>query len=714
MEFHTAPYTTPYTPMERGYYEPPKDSVSIEEPIVSISSIGQTVPEKDPRTGAHIIQTTQAAIRAGASRIQWVQTTPSTNPIGGRVKSYGKDAREALRELIKVNEVQVAGWEMPTSSITNLSGYNPQSGNISEEKRHEDMNEVRDAIRFVGEVSNGGGVDIWSQEFPRTMFDAPFNRSKEAAKGWTFKAYDLENNMAVKHLVDDRSGRIIQEIRMNQEINYPEWSRYNEKNKKVWEKYEGRPYHDEKGNLVKPHEYIDYEGNKVERKERVALYDFDRHTLVIQKRTWKDFEDEAREINEERARKKGIPVHMLPEDDRATPQEAFIFASTESQQAIAEAYGREYQSNIEEANRLLEKLKEAKKYYEQIEASVGHDKEALMRLKSEDKIKRYNEFITPDFRLPTEIIEEEIRGTRDRVRFSRDMAMGQFQSAKDLEIQRQHIQTAERYAKNRTVESYAELGIYAMQESKAMKTERPVHVGPEIGWPGAWGGHPEEFVDLVKTSRQKMIDLLTSPQITDGKEKGKANPYFDPGISKKQAEEYANTHIRGVWDASHQGMWLNYFRRKPGESEDERLQEFNKWYLEQVNKIIQEDVVGDIQAVDSASGAHGHLPAGQGIFPVVEAVKRFREAGWDGSVLSEGHEEEQFGQSRILIETWKAFGAGIGTPGYHSVVPGGPMGGPTWGSVQHAYFGQAHTPYFVFGAYAPSNDWSLWSQVQLE
>ena len=171
MEFHTAPYTTPYTPMERGYYEPPKDSVSIEEPIVSISSIGQTVPEKDPRTGAHIIQTTQAAIRAGASRIQWVQTTPSTNPIGGRVKSYGKDAREALRELIKVNEVQVAGWEMPTSSITNLSGYNPQSGNISEEKRHEDMNEVRDAIRFVGEVSNGGGVDIWSQEFPRTMFD---------------------------------------------------------------------------------------------------------------------------------------------------------------------------------------------------------------------------------------------------------------------------------------------------------------------------------------------------------------------------------------------------------------------------------------------------------------------------------------------------------------------------------------------------------------
>ena len=712
MEFNTTPYTSSSSAMDRSYYEPEKEQVSIERPIIPISQIGQTVPEKDPRTGAHILQTTQAAIRAGASRIQWVQTTPSNNPIGGRVKSYGKEEREAIRELIKANEVEVAGWEMPTSSITNMSGYNGQSGNISEEKRHEDMNEVRDAIRFIGEVASGGGIDIWSQEFPRTMFDATFNNRKDAAKGWTFKAYDQEHEMAVKHLVDDRTGRIIQEIRLNQEINYPVWNKYNPENKDLWNKYGGQAYRDEEGNWVTQGDYVDYQNKKLDRKNRVARYDYEKHTLDIKPRSWKDFEDEAKEINEERARERGIPVERLSEDERATPQEAFLYASTESQQAISEAYGREYQGNIENANKMLTKLKEAKRYYEQLEASVGHDKEALARLKKPDG--RFDEFITPDYRLPTDIIEEQIRSMEDRVRFSRDMAMGQFQSAADLELTRKHIQTAERYAKKKSIESYAELGVYAMQETKAMKTERPIHVGPELGWPGAWGGHPEEFIELIKKSRNKMVELLTSPQIREGKERGKQNPYFDPSITREKAEDMAKMHLRGVWDSSHQGMWLNYFRRKPGESEDERLKEFNNWYLEQVNKIISEDVVGDIQAVDSASGAHGHLPAGQGIFPVVESVKRFRDAGWGGAVVSEGHEEEQFGQSRILLETWKAFGAGIGTPGYTSVVPGGPSGGPTWGSVQHAYFGQGQSPYFVFGAYAPSNDWSLWSQVQLE
>ena len=38
-----------------------------------------------------------------------------------------------------------------------------------------------------------------------------------------------------------------------------------------------------------------------------------------------------------------------------------------------------------------------------------------------------------------------------------------------------------------------------------------------------------------------------------------------------------------------------------------------------------------------------------------------------------------------------------------------------WGhEVQYSYFGQNQAPYFIFGAYAPSNDWTLWSQSPLE
>ena len=44
------------------------------------------------------------------------------------------------------------------------------------------------------------------------------------------------------------------------------------------------------------------------------------------------------------------------------------------------------------------------------------------------------------------------------------------------------------------------------------------------------------------------------------------------------------------------------------------------------------------------------------------------------------------------------------------------MGSPNrqWTDVQHSYFGQTYPPYFIFGAYAPSNDWTLWSGVPLE
>ena len=65
-----------------------------------------------------------------------------------------------------------------------------------------------------------------------------------------------------------------------------------------------------------------------------------------------------------------------------------------------------------------------------------------------------------------------------------------------------------------------------------------------------------------------------------------------------------------------------------------------------------------------------------------------------------------------LMKTWRYMGSpiyGVGGGG-----GGGAQVPQTWGQVQYSYFGQNKPPYFVFGAYAPSNDWTLWSQVPLE
>src|SRR3989338_11234941 len=143
MDFHTGYYSA----MDRGYNSPPSPEENsgnhIEEPLIPLSELGETVVERDPRTGANILQTVTAAVRAGAGNIQIVMTTPPEQAIGGRPKAYGREVREAIREMTQANEVHITGVELPTS-ISNLSGYNPQSGTISDETRFTALNEVRD------------------------------------------------------------------------------------------------------------------------------------------------------------------------------------------------------------------------------------------------------------------------------------------------------------------------------------------------------------------------------------------------------------------------------------------------------------------------------------------------------------------------------------------------------------------------------------------
>jgi hypothetical protein len=83
-----------------------------------------------------------------------------------------------------------------------------------------------------------------------------------------------------------------------------------------------------------------------------------------------------------------------------------------------------------------------------------------------------------------------------------------------------------------------------------------------------------------------------------------------------------------------------------------------------------------------------------------------KEAGFDGPIISEGHEEDTagFGSGRILTETWRAFGSPIGN--YSR--------GRAWGGIQHSYFGHTSPTTYIVGAYVPSNDWQLWSETPFE
>jgi len=318
---------------------------------------------------------------------------------------------------------------------------------------------------------------------------------------------------------------------------------------------------------------------------------------------------------------------------------------------------------------------------------------------------------------PSELIEDTLGDLREDLKSKQEMITGQLQQAEEQKIMRQHAVAANKYALEKTFKSYGELGVDAMKESHHNPyAKRDIFVAPENIFPEmGYGSHPEELIELVKKSRQKMVQYLTSPEIPDLAEHRDKdgniikvpNPYYT-GMSKEEAEKEAKDHIKATLDTQHLGMWYRYFKPLQNEKEDDRRERFNKWYMDEVEKMSKEDIIGNIHLVDSVGGGHQHLPAGQGDLPVVQAINYLKKNGYKGSINSEAYGEERFGQGRILLETWRAFGSPV-----YGTSAGGTRG-PSWTNIQHSYFGQTYPPYFIFGAYAPSNEWTLWSQVPME
>ena len=203
------PAVSDYSPLDRAYSEAVPYSAKprkLEDPIIPINMLGQTVPEQDP-SGGNIIQNVQAAIRRGAGNIQLVMTTSPEAAIGGRFKAYGHEVREELKEILLANDVKMSGIELPTA-ISNLSGFNRQQGAFSEETRERDIAEVRDAIRFAADVAGGGGVDILSWEFDRNFSDAKWNRDKSGKMIFEPAGGEKGVEKEVVQIVDTVTGRV--------------------------------------------------------------------------------------------------------------------------------------------------------------------------------------------------------------------------------------------------------------------------------------------------------------------------------------------------------------------------------------------------------------------------------------------------------------------------------------------------------------------------
>lgn len=676
-----------HSPMDRGYHAEntrPSDA-DIEKPLLSISEMGSTTFEAAGQQD--LIMGAQAEIRKGVGKIELATGLGGpTQPVGA--ESYGKEARQAFREIARVNKIEFTSVHTPTA-VNGLSGYNAQQGTFSDEYRRFANDEISKAIRFAAEATEGGGVVVHSSEFDRPVSEESWAKTEVDGKTrYKFLSSFEEPEKAVMRVVDERDGRVMNIARKNQKIERPQY--HTAKEDKIFTDRFGVTHNIKKG------DFLDIEGRPtLDTFERVPIYDEQAGRFKTEVKTWVDFEEEAKKWNE-----------ANPNDPK-TPAE--VFYKSHAAAEIAQLKGM----SIYHSQRYEQYMRNREKLVEQIKLEQARES-MLTEEQKKDLLQEYRGMTDINEKMtPVERLTEQLRDIDQHLKSSNQSAAMEEARAKQMQNDLTHIKPIETYALEQSYKTLAQAGIEAFEQTKNnphVKSDRPVFIAVENWDPNAYGSHPDEMIKIIQNSRDKMVEYMTQSEITDSTGKRIENPFYQSGVGKDEAQKYAEQHIKMTLDTEHLGLWRKKFMPMPGEKRGETNERFNKWYLEQIDKLAESGIVGHVHLVDGIEGSHQHLPAGQGEYPLKDMVKRLKDKGFKGTIVSEGHSENRrWGTDRQVRSAWAHFG----NPIYGSSFSGG-TGPRMWKDVDSGYFGKAEPPMFIYGAYAPSNDWSLWSQVPLE
>lgn len=685
-------------PMDRGMEEQPllplAGDPKIEDPIIPISQIGTTVIDGG---GGNLLTNLDKMIRLGTKKVQLVLFGGQNGSPSALVSSYGTNVRREIKEKARATGVEITGIELAPQRIQGMSGFNAQAGSVSEEKRQDDIRQAKDALKFAMDVG-GRGVDILSNEFSRNIIDASWNKDGK------YKFFDnnqneltkegLEKAQITKYLIDKRTGNIVREsvVRTNDRVHRVRYQQVDPS--KVGKK-------DQSGRVLKEGDYIDIEGNFVDfygdddaYKKLVPVFDNKLKQFAMDQLSWHDLEKERQEYNKRRG---------LSGENAKTTEEYAFEQKMATQQALARGQSLSHGRNLDYQIEGVRQLTELKKFAETVEKDMNEDQK---RQWITDNVLpllggRRGEGIPPKVReellagSPSKAMQEAIEREYSQIQGNQEMVRSYRSQEEEIKFIRENVVTPDKYAKEKTFDSYAEAGLQAWKLTKQNKLgDKPLYIGPEIGWAGqSYGGHPQEFKEIVQKSRVELAKKLAK----------------EGGLSESEAKDQAKKHIKGMLDTSHMSMWYKHFARNDGESDDAHLKRFNGWMKDQVQDLVKAGVVGGVQVVDSVTADHAHLPVGQGVFDMVGLVKAMKASGFDGAIISEGHEEEQFTGGRILTATWEAFGSPVA-----NVAPGQRGGTRAWGGMNHSYFGYQMPHAHIIGAYSPSNEWSLWSDTPFE
>ncbi|GEM_PF-480704 len=705
---------------DHGHHMPISDDTKTTSDVgVSMGELGMSLG-LGPVPNVHSIK---SKLYPGGKKLEFVFT--GTGKGSGQSQTpemYGLKQRAALREIGKANRVDFTTHS--TIGVYGLAGMD-QQGNFSRTSKSFYMQEVKRAIEFAGDVGRGGPVVVHTGEFNRPVADADWNQIDGDPYKGKFQIHESEQERTSYRVIDTRTGGVIQEARKNRHVARPKWLRY-EEGTEEWEKHHGESYFDGT-QWVQKGQYIDYWGKLIsDPAYRVPRYKKDETggNFETELLDWEKLSQVADEMTE-RAReefrafsamtpeqlkdnqkfnnsiwreriKEAMDKKLTPDKIIVKPEEAFIIETLETNAANSRGWALYYGGDFEESVSRIEKLEEAKKFYEEIDRTT--DPKEKWRLNRQ--VEQIAAGLVPaDAKSPLEIINHELQQYRRRLTQSREASSSQLAQAEEAKETIRHVRSAEEYALDEAQDAYARLGITAMRQSEELKRKgtyiKPLTIAMENLFPEHYGSHPDELIKLVKGSQDRMIHLLTK----------------EHRIDEAKARELSQQHITATFDTGHINMWRKYWKGDQNNTLEQNDKEFDKWLLSKVEQMVKAGIIGHVHLDDNYGYHDDHLAPGEGNTPIREMVKILKANGYNKELIVEPGADYTTDVSGFhsVMKTWRHFGS----PAYGSGSGMSPKK-RTWEQVGYGWFGQNQPPYFTFGSYAPSEDWTLWSGVPLE
>jgi len=747
-----------YSALDRGMYEPKLDPNTLYNTVptvdydikpdyqLPVNELGTTQVLAGNNTDP--VRMIQSEIRKGVGHLE-ISANQTGAGRGQGNKGYEEidtEERQAIRDIQRA----VEGFDLTTHATPAVhggTGFDGERSQFSERRRKFMQDEIKKAIDFASDATFGGSVVIHTGEFHRPMFNMPGHEG-------LFESHPFEDQDAGYLLVDTKSSSLISQVKEDQEV----WLPVQKKDKN------NKPLFMQ--TLTKDNEIAAFDDDITQ--TQIPIYETDeRGEIKFEKLSFSDFVEKQLEdpekikeikkyisrVDPARAndpiKKNSVYVREALSKDFYKEQER---AKISYQLGQARQYVDQYNESLKERDKILKQLQ----LYKKLKEEYGDDWKQFER---EIKTK---EFLPPEVIDPVEHLQEMLNRNERNIGYGRELTISGIKEARKELDKVNAAKTYREFALDKSYHTYAELGLYAMDKTNAMKQTltheddkkkiKPIAITMENIFPEefGYGSGADEIIDLIKNSRKRMKQMLTEDWIPDPrgktasakdveklKEKGvkiqegdtllMQNPYKRNNISAKEAEKIAADHIKMTFDTGHFNMWRKYYKRKSNETDQQFDERFKKWYLKEVDKLAESGVIGNVHLADNFGYDDNHLAPGQGNAPIQEALKRIKTKDYKGSIAVEGG----WGQGKGLHDVWSAFHSPImskkrsdawtspGTSlGMDSAIPlyGSPLQGPAFGEVQDGYLGRMHRPYFMFGAYntGAQEDNKPWSQTNME